>query len=111
MVKKVEKRIVLIAGGSGLIGQKVQEELNKQGHEVRILTRQDNPNAPFYHWNPRKKEIDREALKGVQVIINLAGAGIADKRWTEKRKEIVFKSRNKPTQFVHKINQDTAALT
>lgn len=111
MVKKVEKRIVLIAGGSGLIGQKVQEELNKQGHEVRILTRQDNPNAPFYHWNPRKKEIDREALKGVQVIINLAGAGIADKRWTDKRKEIIFNSRIKPTQFLHEISQNTPALT
>ncbi|HLV42481.1 MAG TPA: NAD-dependent epimerase/dehydratase family protein, partial [Brumimicrobium sp.] len=105
------KRIVLIAGGSGLIGQEVQKELNKCGHEVRILTRKEDAQAPYYHWNPSKKEIDPLAIKGVQVIINLAGAGIADKRWTDKRKEIIFNSRIKPTQFLHEISQNTPALT
>lgn len=110
MVKKVVKRIVLIAGGSGLIGQEVQKELNKCGHEVRVLTRSENPTAPNFHWNPKKKEIDREAIKGVHVIINLAGAGIADKRWTDKRKEEIFNSRIKPTQFLHEISQNIPSL-
>lgn len=111
MEKKVVKRIVLIAGGSGLIGIEVQKELNKCGHEVRILTRQENPQAPYFHWNPKKKEIDQAAIKGVQVIINLAGAGIADKKWSEKRKEEIFNSRIKPTQFLHEISQNMPALT
>jgi uncharacterized protein (TIGR01777 family) len=102
---------VLIAGGSGLIGQEVQKELNKYGHEVRILTRQENPKPPYFNWNPRKKEIDRAAIKGVQVIINLAGAGIADKKWSDKRKEAIFNSRIKPTQFLHEVSQNIPALT
>src|SRR5690554_5016782 len=110
MEKKVVKRIVLIAGGSGLIGQEIQNELNKCGHEVRVLTRRDNPKAPFFHWDPKKKEIDRAAIKGVQVIINLAGAGIGDKRWSEKRKEEIFNSRIKPTQFLHEISQNIPSL-
>ncbi len=110
MEKKVVKRIVLIAGGSGLIGQEIQNELNKCGHEVRVLTRRDNPKAPFFHWDPKKKEIDRAAIKGVQVIINLAGAGIGDKRWSEKRKEEIFNSRIKPTQFLHDISQNIPSL-
>ncbi|WP_107039522.1 TIGR01777 family oxidoreductase [Brumimicrobium mesophilum] len=110
MVNKVVKRIVLIAGGSGLIGQEVQKELNKCGHEVRILTRDENPSAPYFHWDPKKKEIDREGIKGVHVIINLAGAGIADKRWTDKRKEVIFNSRIKPTQFLHEISQNIPSL-
>src|SRR5690554_6977732 len=107
MEKKVSKRIVLIAGGSGLIGQEVQKELKKSGHEVRILTRQENPEAPYFHWDPKNKEIDRAAIKGVQVIINLVGVGIADKRWSDKRKEAIFNSRIKPTQFLHEISQNT----
>ncbi|WP_205677766.1 TIGR01777 family oxidoreductase [Brumimicrobium salinarum] len=87
-----------------------KKELNKCGHEVRILTRQENPHPPYFHWNPKKKEIDRAAIKGVQVIINLAGAGIADKRWTEKRKEEIFNSRIKPTQFLHETSQNMPAL-
>src|SRR5690554_2414672 len=111
MEKKASKRIVLIAGGSGLIGQEVQKELKKSGHEVRILTRKENPETPYFHWNPKKKEIDRVAIKGVQVIINLAGVGIADKNWTDKRKEAIFNSRIKPTQFLHEISQNMPALT
>lgn len=110
MENKVVKRIVLIAGGSGLIGLEVQKELNKCGHEVRVLTREENPEAPYFHWDPKKKEIDREAIKGVHVIINLAGAGIADKRWSDKRKEIIFNSRIKPTQFLHEISQNIPSL-
>lgn len=110
MKKEVVKRIVLIAGGSGLIGQEVQKELNKCGHEVRVLTRQKDAKAPYYHWNPKNKEIDRTAIKGVHTIINLAGAGIADKRWTDKRKEVIFNSRIKPTQYLHEISQNIPSL-
>lgn len=104
------KRVVLLAGGSGLIGQEVQKELNKCGHEVRILTRKKDIEKPYYHWNPKYKEIDRDAIKGVHVIINLAGAGIADKRWTDKRKEVIFNSRIKPTQFLHEMSQNIPSL-
>src|SRR5690554_6161208 len=111
MEKKVEKRIVLVAGGSGLIGQEVTKELSACGHEVRVLTRKKQPKFPCFYWNPKKKEIDRSAIKGVQVIINLAGVGITNKRWSVQRKKMIFNSRIQPTQFLHEISQNIPALT
>lgn len=110
MGKSIVKRTVLIAGGSGLIGKEIQKELKKSGHEVRVLTRKENPKPPYFHWSPKEKKIDKAAIKGVHVIINVAGAGIADKRWTDKRKEVILNSRIKPTQFLHEISQNIPSL-
>jgi uncharacterized protein (TIGR01777 family) len=76
---------IMIAGGTGLIGQALEKKLLSKGHAVRILTR--NPTQKnHYYWNPSKKEIDEIALQEVTVFINLSGAGIAEKRWTSARK-------------------------
>ena len=109
-MKEEEKKTVLIAGGSGLIGQAVQKELHKYGHEVRVLTREIEPSAPYFYWDPKLKDIDLEALKGVDVIINLAGAGIADRLWTKKRKRELLNSRVKPNQFLHEMCDDIPTL-
>lgn len=86
---------VLIGGGTGLIGTRLSELLTEKGYTVWHLSRERDPNARFktYHWDTHKKEIDQEAVDGADYIINLAGAGIADKRWTEKRKRIIIDSR------------------
>jgi uncharacterized protein (TIGR01777 family) len=86
---------VLLAGGTGLIGKEIINQLDKAKYEIHILSRssKENKNGIFYHqWNTNKKTIDINALK-VDTIINLAGAGIADKKWTTKRKEILIDSR------------------
>ncbi|MDH3652412.1 MAG: TIGR01777 family oxidoreductase [Saprospiraceae bacterium] len=94
---------ILIAGGSGLIGSTLCAALNKDGHEIVILTRTPDHRSPFvqYRWDPVRSYIDLRALRDTDVIINLCGAGIADKLWTRKRKEELADSRLIPTRFLH----------
>lgn len=88
----MQKDTILIAGGTGLIGTRLAEMLRTAGHEVRLLTR--SPKTPFeFYWNPAKGTIDQASLKDISVVINLAGAGIADKRWTDARKKELVESR------------------
>lgn len=86
---------ILIAGGTGLIGKRLSQYLVNAGHSVRHLSRKAQPNAPIptYAWDPSTGQIDTLALEGVEIIINLAGAGIADKPWTKARKEVITSSR------------------
>lgn len=92
---------ILIAGGTGLLGQAITSLLRQDGKRVRILTRgKTDQNEGLYHWNPGKGEIEEEALEDVSVIINLSGAGIADKRWTKERRREIIDSRVDSTSFL-----------
>ncbi|MGB0932766.1 MAG: TIGR01777 family oxidoreductase [Lishizhenia sp.] len=94
-------KIILIAGGTGLVGQPLVKALKKEGNTVRVLSRQaSNHQKDIFHWDPSKNEIDENALEGVTHIVNLAGVGIADKRWTKTRKQEIVKSRVEPTAFL-----------
>ena len=86
---------ILISGGSGLIGSALTKLLMANGHEVNHLSRSKSSenNIPTFVWNLAKGEIDEAAFDGVEAIIHLAGAGIADGRWTEQRKKIIIDSR------------------
>lgn len=98
--------VVLISGGTGLIGNRLSQLLTERGHEVVVLTRntrkQHNSNYTFALWNPDKGTIDLTALAKADCIINLAGEGIADKRWTAKRKKVIAESRVKSGQLIVK---------
>ncbi|PCI34652.1 MAG: TIGR01777 family protein [Flavobacteriaceae bacterium] len=93
----MDKKTVLITGGTGLIGRQLSKLLFDKGYIIRILSRSKNKgqhnNYQYYNWNITKKEIDVAALKNVDYIIHLAGAGIADKRWTATRKKNIVDSR------------------
>lgn len=93
---------ILITGGTGLVGTALSKVLDRRGHEVGILTRKLNEKAEYkqYLWCPLKFEIDELAFKNLDCIIHLAGAGIADKRWTKKRKEELLSSRVDTAQFL-----------
>jgi uncharacterized protein len=85
-------KIVVVAGGTGLIGTRLLPMLLERGYTVRTLTRQ--PKSPEqYAWSPSSNTIDEKALVGADYIINLAGAGIADGRWTDSRKRELIDSR------------------
>lgn len=86
---------VLIAGGTGLIGMRLSELLQARGYEVYHLSRTRDLNATFpaYQWDLNKGTIDAEAIRTADYVINLAGAGIADKRWTPARKKLIIDSR------------------
>lgn len=85
-------KTILIAGGTGLIGVRLQTILKEKGYAVRLLTRTPAGEGQ-YGWDPGLGNIDDAALQGVDAVINLAGAGIADGRWTPARKKLLVDSR------------------
>ena len=96
-------RKVLITGGSGLIGRRLSFLLKSRGYEVRILSRSNNPknNYKTFVWNVSEQYINDSAFEGLTHIIHLAGAGIADKRWSEKRKKEIIASRVASTNLLY----------
>ncbi|GAB5551460.1 MAG: TIGR01777 family oxidoreductase [Saprospiraceae bacterium] len=86
---------ILIAGGTGMIGSRLSELLSIEGHQVLHLSRTKDLEAtyPAYQWDLDKGTIDASAIEQADYIINLAGAGIADKPWTENRKKAIIESR------------------
>ena len=94
---------VLITGGSGLIGRRLSFLLKSRGYEVRILSRSNNPknNYKTFVWNVSEQYINESAFEGLNHIIHLAGAGIADKRWSEKRKKEIIASRVTSTNLLY----------
>jgi len=90
---------ILITGGTGLIGQLLQNKLVDMNHTVCVLTRSPRRKNAFY-WNVTNNEIDEKAFIDIEYIIHLAGAGIADKRWTSKRKQEIINSRTKSTELL-----------
>ncbi|MBK8554649.1 MAG: TIGR01777 family protein [Lewinellaceae bacterium] len=99
-------KIILLAGGTGLIGTRLQTLLRAKNHEVRILTR--TPRKPGeFAWDPQQNQIDAKALEGVHAIINLAGAGIADGRWTPRRKQLLIDSRVDSARVLQQAIQES----
>ena len=93
---------ILISGGTGFIGSSLTGLLLGKGHKVIILTRNlkqaiDKQTADerltYARWNAAEQNIDRDAIEKADYIVHLAGAGVADKRWTEKRKKEIIQSR------------------
>jgi uncharacterized protein (TIGR01777 family) len=83
---------ILLTGGTGLIGQSLEKQLQNNNHEVRILTRSPELDN-HYKWDIKADFIDEKAFENLDYIIHLAGAGIADKRWTDDRKKVLISSR------------------
>ena len=97
---------ILIAGGTGLIGRKLTEQLIVKGHSVVILSRKERSNnasvLQFLKWDG--KEIPQTVTE-FDVLINLAGEGVMDKAWTLERKKQIIESRTASTfAFVDYIN-------
>lgn len=88
-------KTVLITGGSGMVGRRLSEMLIEKGYDVIWLSREKHVKAeiPRYKWNLLTGEIDKEALEEADVIVHLAGVGIAEGRWTEARKRMIVGSR------------------
>jgi len=86
---------VLIAGGTGLIGQRLSELLIQNNYEVVHLSREVVKNSLFttFSWNVEQQKIDTKAFENVDYVINLSGENIASGRWTAKQKEKIINSR------------------
>ena len=90
----------LITGGSGLIGTSLGDALIKRGSDVRRLVRRQPSATGEYTWDPYSSVIDDRAFEGVDVVINLSGAGIGDRRWTSQRKAALYESRITTTRLL-----------
>lgn len=88
----VETLTVLVAGGTGLVGQSLVPALRTRGHAVRVLTRSPKGRVGHFRWNPSAGEVDPAALEGVDVIVNLNGETIAQ-RWTTAARKRILESR------------------
>lgn len=87
----IEKDVVLITGANGLVAKHLAQKLRNE-FEIRLLTRKKSAENEF-EWNVTQKKIDDRAFENVKHIIHLAGAGIADKRWSAQRKKEIISSR------------------
>lgn len=95
---------VVIAGGTGFIGQKLENYLVAQGYEVKILTRKPVKEHHVF-WNPAEQQIDAEHCSDTQVLINLCGENLNAKRWTRKQKQLLVDSRVQTTRLLYELRQ------
>lgn len=91
----MQQEHVIIAGGSGLIGERLTQMLLEKGYCVSWFSRSTGIKASFrvYHWDPGNGIIQREGLVEGVHIVNLAGENIGSGRWTEDKKKRLTGSR------------------
>ncbi|HEY0741959.1 MAG TPA: TIGR01777 family oxidoreductase [Chryseosolibacter sp.] len=91
---------ILITGGTGLLGTRLTKILQGLSKNVYHLSRAAKGEKSFT-WDPANQKMDADALKDADTIIHLAGANVGEKRWTEKRKEEILKSRTESTRLLY----------
>jgi len=99
--------IVAITGATGFVGTRLTAHLLAAGHEVVALTRSPERaegvlpvRCRVAAWDPEHGRVDAGALDGVDAVVNLAGAGVADGRWTARRKDAIRRSRVDATRLL-----------
>ena len=94
----------LITGGTGMVGSALTKQLIQSGHEVVILTRRarrsDHPLIQYKSWDPSQNQLDETAIRTADYIVHLAGANVAEKRWTVNRKQEILESRVRSGEFL-----------
>ncbi|HOZ52471.1 MAG TPA: TIGR01777 family oxidoreductase [Chitinophagaceae bacterium] len=108
----------IIAGGSGFIGKHISSILSQAGHQINILTTRkeqvvlSNSSIQYIFWDPKKNYIDENFKIIDGKLINLAGAGVADKRWSTARKKEILESRISSLQTLyHAIEKKQIQIT
>ncbi len=86
---------IAVTGSSGLIGTALVAALRADGHQVIRLVRDAPVGGDTVAWDPRATDggLDPRALDGVTAVVHLAGAGVADRRWTDSYKAQIAGSR------------------
>ena len=96
--KHLDRKRILLAGASGLIGKQLAAFLDTGGHEIwRLVRRTPVAGQNEIEWDPSKGTIDNSAIEGFDIVIHLGGAGIGDRRWTKSRMVLIEKSRTEST--------------
>lgn len=102
---------VLITGGTGLVGRALTEMLLEKGYKVIILSRtsrrSNHPDLRYALWDIDRKTMDTTALQEADHIVHLAGANVAEGRWTQRRKQEIVDSRVQSGQLLYERLRDT----
>lgn len=98
---------IVVAGGTGFIGRPLCASLVQEGHRVTLLTRRKEEAQRLFgsavtavEWNGTETGAWEQSLEGADAVINLAGAPIADARWTDTRKRLLTLSRVLTTRLL-----------
>jgi uncharacterized protein (TIGR01777 family) len=96
---------ILMTGGTGLVGRRLTEQLLEAGYEVSHVSRSPgkDPRVKTYLWDVENERVDGHCIDNIDIIIHLAGAGIADKRWSDKRKKELTDSRTKSIELIYDL--------
>ncbi|MFF4711599.1 TIGR01777 family oxidoreductase [Streptomyces eurythermus] len=89
----MERSRIAVAGASGLIGGALVRSLAADGHEVVRLVRRAPRGPDEVRWDPERGRVDAVGLTGCDVVVNLAAAGVGDRRWTPEYKRVLRDSR------------------
>ena len=92
---------VAVSGSGGMIGTALVHALSEAGHRpVRLVRREPVSGADEVRWDPAAGVLDAASLEGIDAVVNLAGAGIGDRRWTPAYKELCVTSRTGSTSLL-----------
>ena len=93
-----------ITGSSGLVGRNLSAFLSTGGHEVIPMVRREaRPGTSEVRWDPDQCQADSSGLEGLDAVVHLAAAGIADQRWSKERKALIRSSRVLGTRFLCEV--------
>jgi uncharacterized protein len=84
---------ILMAGASGFLGTRLADRLRGAGHDLTYLVRRPARRPDEVTWQPSQGQLDPAVVAAADVIVNLGGAGVADKRWTPRYKSLLRSSR------------------
>jgi len=103
-----EQPHILITGGSGLIGRRLTDLLLSKGYAVSHLNRKPggDTRVTSFLWDIPKGKIDEHCIDSVDMVVHLAGAGIADEKWTDERKKELVNSRTESLRLIYKLIKD-----
>ncbi|MBP9213162.1 MAG: TIGR01777 family oxidoreductase [Chitinophagaceae bacterium] len=105
-------KTVLITGGTGLVGSRLTELLLARNYHVIVLSRSkketSTPNLSYAIWNVEEQTIDASVFTKTDYIVHLAGAGVADKRWSVSRKKEILDSRIQSSALLVKALQQNS---
>jgi len=89
----MQRSRIAVAGASGLIGSALVRSLTADGHEVVRLVRREPRDESEVRWDPEAGRVDTAGLAGCDALVNLAGAGVGSRRWTDAYKKRIHDSR------------------
>ena len=94
------ERTIAITGGSGLVGTALRRHLQEDGTTILRLVRRVPVAADEVQWDPQAAFSPDPRLENLDAVVHLAGAGIADRRWSTARREVLLRSRVDGTRFL-----------